>query len=371
MILHLLTDEKVCPRVIRLFEECNAHDNIFVVFKSKKEEWKFISKAENVLSCHSQEVKCIDWNRIDKVIVHYLDLAKIKFVLVHPLKGKTVIWMMWGADIYNDYLHRLGFPLYSPENSCQQIGRSNHLPLKYLRMLKFSVLSPYYFCLRKWFMENRVNYVVACDVEMELVKKYVRFKRLKSNLQFSYYSIEDVLGNLKSCRADGNKIIIGNSCSFSDNHEYVLERIKHLDLSSYEIVVPLNYGVNVEYKSIVSFKYRATLDNVTILDKFLPLDEYNRLMIQTCMYIYGNFRQEAWGNILIGLYLGGKVYLPKQNPLWEQCVQYGFTVNVLEDIQSTFKNKLSDNDKERNRMTALSLFSAEKNREYIQKICNL
>lgn len=371
MILHLLTDEKVCPRVIKLFEECNANGNIFIVFKDKKEEWKFVSNAENVLSCYSSEIGCIDWNGIDKVIIHYLDPAKIKFVLTHPLKRKTIIWMLWGGDIYNDYLYRLGFQLYSFENSSLHIGRYDHLPLKNLRMLRFRVLSLWYFYLKKWFMENRVNYIVACDVEMELIKKYVRFKQLKSSLNFSYYPIEDVLGSLKDCRANGNKIIIGNSCNFSNNHEYVLEIIKHLDLSSYEIVLPMNYGGKEEYKSIVSFKYKAALNNVTILDKFLPLDEYNHLMVQTCTYIYGNFRQEAWGNILIGLYLGSKVYLPKQNPLWEQCKRYGFVIYALDDIQSTFKDKLSDKNKERNRMTAFSLFSAEKNREYIHKICKL
>lgn len=370
MILHLLMDEKVCPRAIRLFEECNAHGNVFVVFKSKKEEWQFVSKAENILSCYSPEVECIDWSGIDKVIIHYLDPEKIKFVLTHPLKGKNIIWMLWGGDIYNRYLYKLGFKLYASNNSYPHIDRFKNRSFKYLRKLKNSLLSPYYFYLQKWFMENRIDYIVTDDVELELIKKYVYFKRLKSNLQFSYYPIEDVLGELKECRAEGNKILIGNSCSFSNNHEYVLEQIKNLDLSAYEVVVPLSYGGNGEYRDIVAKKYRAIL-RATVLEDFLPLDEYNRLMLQAGTCIYGNFRQEAWGNILIGLYLGSKVYLSKHNPLWKQCKRYGFVIYALEDIESTFEDKLSDDNKEHNRTTALSLFSAEKNREYIQKICKL
>ena len=370
MILHLLMDEKVSSRAVKLFEECNAHGNIFIVFNSKIKKWSFVNKAYNILSCHSPEVKHIDWKSIDKVIIHYLDLPKMKFVLTHPLNEKTIIWMMWGGDIYNEYLNKLGFQLYSSNNSCLHIDKFGNLSFKYLRKLKYSLLSPYCFLLQKWFMKNKIDYIVTSDVELELIKKYIVFKRLKSNLQFSYYPIEDVLGELKECHAEGNKIIVGNSYSFSNNHEYVLEQIRNLDLSSYEIVVPLNYGMNEEYKNIVSEKYRAVL-NATILDEFLPLDEYNRLMLQTCTYIYGNFRQEAWGNILIGLYLGSKIYLPKENPLWEQCKRYGFVVFALENIQSTFSDMLSDHDKEQNRMTALSLFSANKNKEYIQSICKL
>lgn len=370
MILHLLTDEKVCPRVIRLFEECNAHDNIFVVFKAKKEKWQFVSKADNIISCHSPEVKRIDWENIDKVIIHYLDPQKLNFMLSNPLKNKTIIWMMWGGDIYNQYLYKLGFKLYASGNSGLHVDKYKNKSFKYLRKLKRCLLSPYYFYLQKWFMENRIDYIVTDDVQLELIKKYIGFKRLKSNLQFSYYPIEDVLGGLKECRAKGNKILIGNSCSFSNNHEYVLEQIKSLDLSAYEVVVPLNYGVNEEYRDIVSEKYRNIL-HATILEKFLPLNEYNHLMSQAGTCIYGNFRQEAWGNILIGLYLGSKIYLPSQNPLLEQCRRYGFVVFVLEDIQHTFRNILSDDDKEYNRMVALSLFSNKKNKEYMQAICNL
>ena len=370
MILHLLTDEKVCPRAIRLFEECNAHGNIFVVFNGIKKEWSFVSKADNIISCHSSEVKSLDWKSIDKVLIHYLDPQKMNFVLSHPLKDKTIIWMMWGGDIYNKYLYKLGFKLYASGNSSLNIDEFKNKSFKRLRKLKQILLSPYYFYLQKWFMKNKIDYIVTSDTELDLIKKYVVFKRLKSNLQFSYYPIEDVLGRLKDCHAKGNKIIIGNSCSFSNNHEYVLEQIKKINLSSFEIVVPLNYGVNVEYKDIVAKKYRATL-NATILEEFLPLDEYNRLMSQAVTCIYGNFRQEAWGNILIGLYLGSKIYLSGQNPLLEQCRRYGFVVFELEDIQRTFANILSDDDKEHNRMLALSLFSSKKNKEYIQAICKL
>lgn len=370
MILHLLTDEKVCPRVIKLFEECNNHGNIFIVFNSIKEKWRFVNKADNIISCYSSEVKHLDWKGIDKVIIHYLDPQKMNFILSHPLKDKTIIWMMWGADIYNKYLYKLGFKLYASGNSSLYIDEFKKRSFKYLRKLKNSLLSPYYFYLQKWFMENRIDYIVTDDVQLELIKKYVGFKRLKSNLQFSYYPIEDVLGGLKECRAAGNKILIGNSCSFSNNHEYVLEQIKNIDLSTYEVVVPLNYGVNKEYRDIVAGKYRAIL-HATILEDFLPLDEYNRLMLQAGTCIYGNFRQEAWGNILIGLYLGSKIYLHSQNPLLELCRRYGFVVFVLEDIQHTFRDILSDDDKEHNRIIAYSLFSSKKNKEYIQSICSL
>ena len=39
------------------------------------------------------------------------------------------------------------------------------------------------------------------------------------------------------------------------------------------------------------------------MENFLPLKEYNNLMLSFGIAIYGNFRPEAVGNILISIYL--------------------------------------------------------------------
>ena len=48
---------------------------------------------------------------------------------------------------------------------------------------------------------------------------------------------------------------------------------------------------------------------------FMPLEEYNKFLLSADVFIYGNWRQEAVGNILIALFIGGKVFLDEKNPL--------------------------------------------------------
>ena len=38
-------------------------------------------------------------------------------------------------------------------------------------------------------------------------------------------------------------------------------------------------------------------------------------LLSADVFIYGNWRQEAVGNILIALFIGGKVFLDEKNPL--------------------------------------------------------
>ena len=54
---------------------------------------------------------------------------------------------------------------------------------------------------------------------------------------------------------------------------------------------------------------------------FMPLEEYNKFLLSADVFIYGNWRQEAVGNILIALFIGGKVFLDEKNPLYNPQIQ--------------------------------------------------
>ena len=58
-------------------------------------------------------------------------------------------------------------------------------------------------------------------------------------------------------------------------------------------------------------------ENFSPLLDFMPLDEYNRLQSDVSVALFGNWRQEAIGNIIVALYLGAKVFLSHVNPVYE------------------------------------------------------
>lgn len=382
MILHLVPDEKVVPRAIEQFEKVSPNNNFFICFKNKNLLARFVKESHNVVYEHNYQFKDCNLSSITLVCIHFLDGPKLKFYYKHKLNRKTTLVILWGADVFNSYLLNRGFDIYSDNNSYLLDHVRYHtegVPKVLKPIVKISKIFRAYIQdkkerqvdeLKGKFFTNDVDYMNASVGQYKLLSRTVQMNRLKGFVEYTYYPIEVILGELKGLWCYGNNIMIGNSASFTNNHEYVYEYISNLDLRNFTVTIPMNYGGNILYNEIISSKFEH-MSGCSIVKEFLPLNEYNKLMLKTSTFIYGNFRGEATGNILIALYLGGKVYMSRKSPLYEDLLGKGFVIFELETIQNTFNDTLSNIDKINNRQIALTNYSAEKNEEYVRIICNL
>ena len=101
--------------------------------------------------------------------------------------------------------------------------------------------------------------------------------------------------------------------------------------------------------------------NFKVVKNFLLLDDYNQLLLSANIFIYGNWRQEAVGNILIALYLGGKVFLDKRNPLLNFYKSLGLTLFDIEELSDEHLNsKLSSETINDNRKILKQFYSKER-----------
>lgn len=376
MLLHLVHDDKVVSRMISLFEEYNPGNNVYIcVSRKKKEDLNFLCNDAYIHMAYSEEEKKLPWKDIDKVIIHYYDFHKdlylFRAALLYGLKQYTLIWFMWGGDIYN-HLERKGFILYSENNTYQQIRKVRRCKtLKQIVTNLVKYIFDYIIYLGAcYFFKNRVEYIAVSKEEFNCFQQYLSFNRCKGIVNFTYYPIEDTLGGLYSARSTGNSILVGNSASETNNHEYILDLLKDIDYKDANIYIPLNYGGSEEYKALVVEKSKTLHNTFCILD-FLPLKEYNKLMTTCSTFLFANFRQEAWGNILIALYLGGKVYISRNSPLALLCEHQGFKIFIIEDIKQTFHIHLSQEEKDNNRRIALNNYSSKVNAVNISNIVQL
>lgn len=85
-------------------------------------------------------------------------------------------------------------------------------------------------------------------------------------------------------------------------------------------------------------------------------------MVLSCgNVIMNHVRQQAVGNIILMLYLGAKIYLRKENPIYSFLKENNFTVYLVEDIlndPSILDKKLTIDEIESNRRR-LKLFWSE------------
>ena len=381
MILHLVHDDKVVPRMISQFERTCPGNNIFlcVMRGCDNNQLTFLKDNPNVIKSGSDVEKNIPWKEINKICIHYLSFSKLRYLWKLGFKHNhlhkcKIIWFIWGGDIF-EILERKGFKLYSDNNSFLQIRKSNIKTEKSFDFRLTGVLTRIlenvsYFA-RCHFIDKRIDYILCSSKYLyELYSSYINFSSCKELLNYSYYPIEDTLGSLFGMEVKGNSIIIGNSASESNNHEYVLDYIENINLGNRIIYVPLSYGKDTAYIKIIEEKY-SKLPNTVILKEFLPLEEYHKLLINCSTFIYGNFRPEAWGNILVALYLGGKVYISEKSVYSKSLKAAGYKFFITEEIKDTYNIELTEDEKKNNRRIAMETSSREINKKNIEYINNL
>ena len=165
----------------------------------------------------------------------------------------------------------------------------------------------------------------------------------------------------------GNDIIVGNSASFNGNHEEVFQHLASMPLCGRKIKVPLSYGKAsvVEY---VKEKGQELLGDCFIpVLNYMSLEEYNRFLCSSRTYIYGNYRQEAFGNIVVALFLGGAVFLHPSNVLLKEFKSMGCICFSTEELTEKIHYYLTDEERKNNREILLRHYDSHRLLEIIKK----
>jgi dTDP-N-acetylfucosamine:lipid II N-acetylfucosaminyltransferase len=404
MILHFVNDEKIINRTVEMFEEQFPGDNVFVVANRLHHPFKYVKGIPCVYSRGEFLRRIEDFSAPDRIFIHLLNKRKISLLQRMNLKrlkaaGVKIYWIIWGLDLYNNLLEPEGFKIYdidslsiagvrpSVGNFFAFVGRLNR---------KFSA----HMIAR--FVQKYVDYIVTDTTENDydyLVKYYPSLAG-KPRKDFFYYPVDVVLGEdlLKRlqmpdndegsggnvCSGSGSgsgsgnggagngnvsgnvsgagNIIIGNSGSASNNHLYAMRKIASLNLGTRKVYVPLSYSCIKRYKRCVLVGGRKLLgDRFCPLLDFMSLEEYNKLQMSISVALYGNWRQEAVGNILVFLFIGAKVFLSKRSPVYEWALAHGLKVFELEGItQEQLDTPMTVSEKISNREIVQNSFTKER-----------
>lgn len=367
MNLHIVNDEKIINRTIDVFDECLDTKNIYVVMKTRK-PFKWVTERDNVLTPSELTARFGEFT-FDKVFIHLLNRRKINFIEKLNLGDAKIYWIIWGLDLYNNLLEPKGFEMIDPNSSYAKANRwKDALTGWFNRILdnrKERRIAD--------FIRKRIDYIVTdtTDNDYDYLLRYYPELKDKQWKDFFYYPIDVILGEeLLASSVTSNNLMIGNSASCSNNHEFVMKQLKALDLTGRKVYVPLSYSIVKPYVKTVEQAGRSMLgDSYAPLHSFMPLEEYNKLQQSVSVAIYGNWRQEAIGNILISLYLGAKVYLAKRNPVYEWAHRHDLIVFPLEEISQTgIDTPLPESDKEHNKSILRSLYCKERMFQLIREL---
>ena len=111
--------------------------------------------------------------------------------------------------------------------------------------------------------------------------------------------------------------------------------------------------------------------NVQILDSFMPVDDYDRILIQCRNVIVGSMRQQAVGTIITSMYMGANIFIFEDSINYKYFKDHGFHIFTVEELASKpelLDQKLSEEQINANREKINYLWSIDKNRKTIETL---
>ena len=362
--IHVMRDEKIINRTIKFFEKVYPSENKYIVIQSSGV--KYVQPQDNVVFISSAS-GLIDFleeiSSYKYLIIHFLwkDVA----IALRNVRNENICWIEWGADLYNQLLHIRGYKLYSNQET-EAVANSLVCSSSLFSSLTNTIRLKYNQYVLTRFIK-KVKYFIPDSTPDEyslLLKYYPEFSFLKYKEIF-YYPINDILGNLLDERCSGTNIIVNHSASPTGNHIDVFRLLSRLSIHDRKIVVPISYGTEKMKRHILDWGQRILNNNFCPVLDFMSLDEYNKLLLTSNIFIYGHIRQEAVGNILIALYIGGKVFLSSESPMYLYYKRIGLRLYSLNELDNdSIKIPMKTEDVEINRRILRELYSTD-------RLCNL
>lgn len=353
MNIHIFHDDKFTNGAIEQFEKFYPDQNIYIVLLYNSTTLQFTNPNPKIITFHIRDRsiikslgQIISTNNATNLFVHYLDTYKasitLKVLNQHPLK---FYWIFYGGDLY-DYLSRYHQYDILDNKSFQKNTFKEDLIKNIKYLLWFGWTTKY--ALKKAF--ERLDYFCFWnEYDFDLFHS-----KVKSNAKHKNFIYYNALGNPDFPMVQKkNKLMINHSASPSGNHHYIIDEIRALKLkeSNYSILLPLSYGDKFYADTIVE-KAKSTMTcEIEALRNFMPLSEYQTLLAEVKIAIFGMKRQEAAGNIFQLLNMGAKVFLRKENTLFHWLKKRDFIVFSLEDDFSELQQleELSSQQIEHNR----------------------
>ena len=101
-------------------------------------------------------------------------------------------------------------------------------------------------------------------------------------------------------------------------------------------------------------------DHFYPLIDFIPLSEYTKTISSCSVVIMNHLRQEAGGNIIMMLFLGAKIFLNKENPLYQYLVKNGVIIFSMDELNNeSICNDLTHDQVDINRNVLRNIISKD------------
>ncbi|SDU08267.1 TDP-N-acetylfucosamine:lipid II N-acetylfucosaminyltransferase [Halopseudomonas salegens] len=366
-ILHIATDDKFIEQAIPVFESVFPGKNDVIIFtKTTPLQYVKLQTAKVVLknklfftrAAVDREI----YNRYEIIVFHSFSHLTYPEIFNIPI-NKATIWLGWGYDYYEDTLGKDTLLLEKTLNLSKRLEPTT--PIYVIKkIIKKSAVFLGVIASKKKAIERLTIFAPVLPSEFDMVKNSKNWKRFPDHAIWNYGTIEDnLIKGFETESVSGNSILVGNSASLECNHAEAFDILKSIGISDRKVVVPLSYG-QLEYSKLISTLGKDYFgENCESLNTFMPIEDYVKT-IRKCGYVIMNHkRQQAVGNIVIMLYLGARVFVRTENPVFRFFNSLGIQLSTMEELENNhdlINTPLSRAERAWNRKTVSNYWSREK-----------
>lgn len=283
MILHVMILDKFLPPFIDFVKEnfdVTQHEFVFVTSEkyiyglTPEHNASFLHTDNDIFNTLLKKMMLAR-----KIIVHGLWRDKTDQLLVsHAVLLKKTYWIMWGGDFYY------------PENQTE---------------------------LRKKIIKNVGYLVTKNSMDVDMVRK--EYGATGVHVDCISYTSNVFPSNVSSyIQVKENpelNILVGNSATETNNHFECFDVLKKLGSKNANIFCPLSYGSVAYAQQVITAGTELFGARFIPMTEFMSTEHYLSFLSTIDIAFFNHKRQQAFGNIILLLGLGKKVYLNKNSNL--------------------------------------------------------
>ena len=360
-IAHLAVNHKHIDNVVNLFNGVELEEHVF--FLEKQDE-----KMAEIPICNSNISQFINFETHEKesiakklecfnlVIVHCLTTLHANIINYMDCNNTVIMWKGWGFD-YLDLMYNKFTDVLENE--------SKELYLK-LSLAGGNVATNYSVSENKIKAIKKINFFCPVfEQEFNIIQSKHAFTEHLNYIEWRYgfdYSIEDIV-KVKDLVTKTDSLWLGNSSTVTNNHVDYLSLVqKTPSLQRLFHYIPMSYGFDNYKEEVKQIVVKSLANNFEVIEEFFEFDQYVALIARTKYMVMHHIRQQAMGNIWVGLLTGCTVFLNENSPAFHFFKDKGYfiySVNELTPDSNLDNFKLNAQQLNSNVQNAKAMFSEE------------
>lgn len=337
-ILHLATDDKFIDHAFRVFEKVYPGLNDVFVFTNKTPLTYVKLKPNRVVVKRSgffykkPKLTRDVYNKYDLIIFH--GLTDTTFPEISNISHNIpTVWLGWGVDYYTDFLAHIRLYMGVTEEIYNTLI-ANKPKTKLAKFIKglIRAIRPNGRKVRA--IERITLFSPVLPQEYEMVKAARIWECFPEFASWNYGTLEDnLIKGFEGESVTDNAILVGNSATYTSNHAEIFDLLHKLKVSDRQVIAPLSYGDPQLAKKLTSIGKKYFSQEFEPLMEFMPIQDYVAT-IKKCGYVIMNHvRQQAVGNIVIMLYLGARVFVRQENPVYGFFKNSGVVISTVQELE--------------------------------------